>query len=255
MSVGLHALGRAIARLSAACLAVGCAASHSVPAAAPPPDGSSGPAPGAEVDYQPRAPLPGCPPIGSRLGVEELDAGAAMVFTASDEFEELRNRAAATALTGAPPNEMRLDNIFRGVRVVFEAASPEAVPELQRRVKSQVERTIERCGITPAPPEEASPDAAPPTDHSKKKPVHAPSAKPGAVKPPGKAPAAKPAPKPVGKPKAKPAGKPKPKPAPPTPPKAKPPTTPPGPPPPNPPPKIPVLPGAPPTPLGGRAFT
>lgn len=180
----------------------------------------------------------------ARVGAVELDRGAALVFTTSDDIGVLRRRVAELDV---PPQlervRPRLDNVHGGIRVVFEAA-PENVAAVQREVHDHARWISKTCGLVLAPPHARSTAGTPRPGRSETPP---PAARDAGAKPKAKASPPRPAPakRPATTP-AKPDSKPKAKPKEPTAP-AKPKPLAPKPPPPS----LPRLPGPNPEPLPG----
>jgi hypothetical protein len=83
------------------------------------------------------------------LAVEDVNRGAALVFTTSEDVRELRQRVIAL-----PPSPIirvdgpRSDNVPRGVRLVFEAAPGENVESLRRAVRARAKDLAEQCAFT-----------------------------------------------------------------------------------------------------------
>ena len=158
------------------------------------------------------------------LAVEDVNHGAALVFTTSEDVRELRQRV--IALPPSPTirlHRARSDNIPRGVRLVFEAAPGEIVESLRRALRARAKELAEQCAFTfglraervaeiptPPPAEKRStpapePIEAPPTktenDAAKPEPAK-PEAVDGGTSTPGPAPDAEPEKPPEsGKPK------------------------------------------------------
>jgi hypothetical protein len=143
-------------------LAAGCAAA---PLEQAPPASAAPPAPAAVATLAPIAPVApvaparpeGCPPPDTRVGAQEVEAGAALVFTTPEDIADLRRDVANVMLPGAPAGEPpRFDNIHHGVRVVFETEKESDVGELRRRVHEHTRQLAARCDLLIGLPEEVS---------------------------------------------------------------------------------------------------
>jgi hypothetical protein len=96
-----------------------------------------------------------CPldiPISSLIA-QELDQGAALLFTTRGDVEALRRAVASLApLPGLPAP--RLDKVENGIRLVFEATSASDTPKLQAAVSQHARDLVKRCLLIPRAPEE-----------------------------------------------------------------------------------------------------
>jgi hypothetical protein len=83
------------------------------------------------------------------LDVEDVNRGAALVFTTSEDVRELRERV--IALPSSPTIRVdrgRSDNIPRGVRLIFEAQPGENVEALRRALRVRAKELAEQCVFT-----------------------------------------------------------------------------------------------------------
>jgi hypothetical protein len=150
------------------CLASGCSAERKTgkparrarvesPAVAhslPPPVSSAREAAEARED---------CPadPYDARIGTETVEYGAALVFTTSENVADLRQRVATLELPPAMRDaDSRLDNIYKGVRRVFESSAAENVNSLRQTVTAHARQMAIECGLSLVPAERLRTEAA-----------------------------------------------------------------------------------------------
>ncbi|NUP06368.1 MAG: hypothetical protein HOW73_09955 [Polyangiaceae bacterium] len=110
------------------------------------------------------------------VGAENVDRGAAVVFATKDDVSKLRASVATlskpAALQGA---NTRLDNVHRGVRVIFEARSANDVAALRRDVTDHARRLAKACGVVFTLPPPPAPVAEKPPAASEPSPSDSPS--------------------------------------------------------------------------------
>lgn len=141
----------------------------------------------------------------ARVIAEQVDSGAALVFTSPDNAADLRRRVVDLPLpTAAQRAELSTDNIRNGIRLVFKTTEAGDVPDLRDTLDRYAEQIADRCGLTLAPPKE--PKARTRKAEATKKPppkVETSSTvvvtAPQKTSAPAKTPPAKPVPKPVAK--------------------------------------------------------
>jgi hypothetical protein len=84
---------------------------------------------------------------------QDIEGGAALVFTTPDDAAGLRRRVDALPLPTTLENrDPRPDNIQNGVRVLFDASDPSEASALRRTLDGFARDLAERCGLTLAPP-------------------------------------------------------------------------------------------------------
>ena len=95
-------------------------------------------------------------PLGiptSNLSAQELEQGAALLFTTRGDVQALRSAVASLApLPGLPA--ARLDKVQNGIRLVFDTASASETPKLQAAVSQHARELAKRCLLIPRAPEE-----------------------------------------------------------------------------------------------------
>jgi hypothetical protein len=150
----------------------------------------------------------------ARVGAQDVDRGAALVFTTSDDVAWLRRRVSDLEVPDSLERaESRSDNIHGGVRLVFEAGALGDVATVRREVRAHAKQMAKTCGLVLAAPRDRTAERAERAETPAARPKA--DAKPGRTSPaptkadkpkPKKAPPksdAKPKPKPADTPKAK----------------------------------------------------
>ena len=139
---------RALALCAGSLHFIGCAGGVGEP---PPRTTRTTPQPEVAASAEATAPRAACPAEAPAtwVGAQELRRGGALVFTTSDEhIAELRVRVSSmpwpSALESVDPH---LDNIRRGVRVVFESRDPADVPALRKAVTEHARSIAKTCGL------------------------------------------------------------------------------------------------------------
>jgi hypothetical protein len=104
------------------------------------------------------------------LAVEDVNRGAALVFTTVEDVRELRERVIALPLSPTIRlDRARSDNIPRGVRLVFEPAPGENVESLRRALRARAKELAGQCAFT------LGARAEPPAEIPTAKPAEKPS--------------------------------------------------------------------------------
>lgn len=93
------------------------------------------------------------------MAAQILDEGAALIFTTSEDIQNLRRRAADVTVPEplrSASASSRLDNIQHGVRLIFEANPTTNPKQLQAQVVEHARQLAKRCGLVLEAPKDGT---------------------------------------------------------------------------------------------------